>query len=150
MRTYAVVLAFLAVAFLGRVLGQVVVALFGPPFLPPMQEWYSGVIPYAVLLPVQILILAFQALLSRQLWVGRGALTLKRPTLGVGLKWFSLIYFLAMAARYVISMAMFPERRWFGHAIPTFFHFVLAAYIYMMSRYYRGLTIVRQGETSSV
>jgi hypothetical protein len=149
-RTYAVVLAFLAVAFLGRVLGQVVVALFGPPFLPPMQEWYSGVIPYSVLLPVQILILAFQALLSRQLWVGRGALTLERPTLGIGLKWFSLIYFLAMAARYVISMVMFPERRWFGHAIPIFFHFVLAAYIYMMSRYYRSLTIGRQGETSSV
>lgn len=148
MRTYAVVLAFLAAAFLGRVLGQVVVALFGPPFLPPMQEWYSGVVPYSVLLPVQISILVFQALLSRQLWVGGGILTRKRPTSGIGLKWFSLVYFLAMAARYVISMVMFPERRWFGYTIPIFFHFVLAAYIYMMSRYYRSLTIVGQGETS--
>jgi hypothetical protein len=139
-------LAFLAVAFLGRVLGQVVVALFEPPFLPPMQEWYSGILPYSVLLPVQILILAFQALLSRQLWVGWGSLTRKRPSLGIALKWFSLVYFLAMAVRYVISMAMFPDRRWFGHTIPIFFHFILAAYIYLMSRYYRSLAIVRQAE----
>lgn len=149
MRTYAVILALLAVAFLGRVMGQIVVALFNPPFLPPMQEWYSGVIPYSVLLLIQILILVFQAVLSRQLWVGRGDLTRKRATLGVGLKWFSLVYFAAMVARYVISMAVFPERRWFGYTIPIFFHFVLALYIYVLSRYHRDLTVVRQADTSA-
>lgn len=33
------------------------VAFFGVTFLPPMQEWYSGLIPYPVLLPIQGLII---------------------------------------------------------------------------------------------
>ncbi len=145
-RTYALALGILAFAFLLRVLGQVLVALFNPSFLPPMVEWYSGVLPYRMLLPTQILILVFQFEVSRQLRVGSGPLTRKRPSLGTGLKWFSLFYFLAMLARYVITMAVFPERRWFGGSIPIFFHWVLSVYVYLISRYYRGLPLGRQRE----
>lgn len=139
MRAYAVALGALAVAFLGRVLGQVVVALFGPSFLPPMEEWYSGLLPYPLLLPTQIAILVFQFEVSRQLWTGSGPLTRRRAGLGTGLKWFSVVYFLAMVFRYAISMSRFPERRWLGGSIPIFFHWVLAGYVYMLSRYHRGL-----------
>lgn len=108
-----------------------------------MQEWYSGLLPYPFLLPTQIAILAFQLEQSRQLWVGSGRLTRRRPAVGAGLKWFSLVYFLAMVMRYVVSMALFPERRWFGGSIPIFFHWVLAAYVYVLSRYHRGLPVGR-------
>jgi hypothetical protein len=140
MKAYALVLAVLAAAFLGRVLGQVVVALFNPAFLPPMPEWYSGLIPYPALLPIQLVILGFQFQVSRQLWTGRGPLAVARPRLGAGLTWFSLIYFGAMLARYIVTMSLHPERRWFGGAIPIVFHWVLAAYLYILSRYHRGLT----------
>jgi hypothetical protein len=46
-----------------------------------------------------------------------------------------------MAGRYVLTMTMFPERRWFGGAIPIVFHWVLAAYVYLLSRYHRGLPL---------
>ena len=53
--------------------------------------------------------------------------------------WFALIYFIVMLSRYVITMVLFPERRWFGHAIPIFFfHWVLAGYLFVWSRYHRG------------
>ena len=146
--TYALALGALALAFLGRVLGQALVALWSPAFLPPMEEWYSGLLPYPLLLPAQIVILAFQLTLSRQLWVGSGTLTQQRPSLGSGLKWFALLYFLAMVARYVSAMALFPERRWFGGSIPIFFHWVLAAYVYVLSRYHRGLPL-RRGYSSA-
>src|SRR3989449_8511904 len=52
---YATVLWFLLFLFCLRVAGQALVAAFAVPFLPPMQQWYSGVMPYPILLPVQIL-----------------------------------------------------------------------------------------------
>lgn len=148
MKIYALVLGILAVMFLGRVVGQVLVVTYSPPFLPPMQEWYSGLLPYRFLLPVQLVILLFQFEVSRQLWTGSGTMTRRRPTIGTGLKWFALVYFLVMATRYVVFMIIFPERRWFGGTIPIFFHFVLALYVYLLSRYYRGLSIgVRAADT---
>ena len=45
---------FCVAAFFVRVLSQVYVALYQPPWLPPMNEWYSGLIPYGVLLPALI------------------------------------------------------------------------------------------------
>lgn len=144
MKAYAIALSVLAFLFLGRVIGQVLVAYCGVTFLPPMKEWYSGLLPYPVLLPAQILILIFQFEVSRQLWAGKGPLTNRRQRLGTALKWFSAVYFLAMLARYVITMTMFPERRWYGGAIPIFFHWVLAAYLFLLSRYHRGLPLRAQ------
>jgi uncharacterized protein len=141
MRTYAVVLGLLAVLFSARVAGQAAVALWNPSFLPPMEQWDSGLLPYPLLLAFQIGILIFQADLSRQLWKGMGRLCSLRPVLGNRLKWFSGSYFLVMAARYAISMSVYPERRWFGNTIPIWFHFVLAFYLYLLSRHWRGLAI---------
>jgi hypothetical protein len=35
----------------------------------------------------------------------------------------------AMVLRYVLTMTLVPELRWFGHTIPIFFHFALASYM---------------------
>ena len=134
----ALILALLALAFLGRVAGQVVVALAAPAWLPPMEEWYSGLLPYPVLLPIQGVILTVQARISWDLWRGTGRFARRSSHLGAALMWLALIYFIVMLSRYVITMALFPERRWFGHAIPIFFHWVLAGYLFVWSRYHRG------------
>jgi hypothetical protein len=106
-----------------------------------MEEWYSGLLPYSVLLPLQIVILGLQFEISRELWIGRGPFAQIRVRAGTGLKWFSVLYFAGMLARYVITMILFPERRWFGGTIPILFHWVLAAYLYLLSRYHRGLSL---------
>lgn len=141
MKSYSIALGILALLFLSRVVGQIVVALYAPAFLPSMEQWYSGLLPYPVLLPTQILILIFQTTLSIQLWRGSGVFTKHRLSLGNGLKWFSFVYFLAMVARYMITMIVYPERRWFSHTIPVWFHFVLALYVYLYSRACRGLEL---------
>jgi hypothetical protein len=43
--------------FAARVLGQFEVLLVSPDWLPGMEAWYSGLLPYYLLLPVQIAIL---------------------------------------------------------------------------------------------
>jgi hypothetical protein len=42
-----------------------------------------------------------------------------------------------MLARYVLTMAWYPERRWLGAGtIPTAFHVVLALYVLTLARFY--------------
>jgi len=41
-----------------------------------------------------------------------------------------------MMLRYVFTMIFRPEMRWLGGAIPIFFHFVLAGFIFALGRYH--------------
>jgi hypothetical protein len=43
-----------------------------------------------------------------------------------------------MVGRWVLTMALVPELRWFGHAIPITFHFVLAGWLWTYARFLRG------------
>ena len=135
-KSYAVILGVLAFAFLLRVAGQLLVANFEIGFLPPMEEWYSGLIPYPILLVLQALLLGVQLSISRDLWRGSGFFSIPRPRAGAVLRIFSYIYFGAMVLRYVITMSAFPERRWFVGTIPIFFHWVLAAYLVTLAHFY--------------
>ena len=129
-------LAALAAAFALRVVGQALVRFLDVQFLPPMSEWYSGLIPYPQLLASQCVILAAQAWISRDLWRGSGFFASRRTRAGLALRWFSVIYFTVMVLRYVLAMLYFPERRWFGGTIPIFFHWILAAYVFLLSLYH--------------
>jgi hypothetical protein len=141
-RTYAIGLAALAVAFMARVLGQALVALFRVDFLPPMHEWQSGLIPYALLLPIQLIILGLQGKISADIWRGAGRLARCRPRGGRILLWLSVVYFLAMVVRYILTMYLHPERRWFTGTIPIIFHWVLAAYLFLLGKYYASTDCV--------
>lgn len=136
MTPYATVLWSLLFLFFLRVLGQGLVAAFDVEFLPPMTEWYSGLIPYALLLPLQILIILLLAKVATDFTRRRGFFVVPRRALGRFLQWFSYLYFGGMAVRYVVSMALHPERRWFGGTIPIFFHFVLATFVFVVGHYH--------------
>jgi hypothetical protein len=145
-RCYPRLLGILSFLFMLRVLGQVLVVFFGANFLPPMERWYSGLIPYFLLLPIQILFLATMAKLVIDLFRGYGFFTQRNPRTGIFLKWFSYIYFLSMVLRYVITMWLHPELRWFTGTIPIWFHIVLAAFLYTYSHYQlHGANDLRSG-----
>jgi hypothetical protein len=135
-RAYAVTLGGLALAFGLRVLGQALVAVDQARFLPPMEEWYSGAVPYSALLPIQIAILGVQAMVSRDIWRGSGTFAASRPAVPRGLQWLSYAYFGVMVLRYIVTMAVHPERRWLSGTIPILFHCGLAAYLFTLGRYY--------------
>jgi hypothetical protein len=136
-RAYALILGSLAFAFFLRVLGQILVALNVAPFLPPMHQWYSGLLAYPVLLTSQIIILGLQALIFRDLWCGEGFFARPYPRFGRAIHWFAVVYFTVMVARYILTMAWNPEMRWFSGTIPIFFHWVLAAYLWVWARFHR-------------
>lgn len=135
-KPYALILWFLLALFFLRVLGQLLVAFFDLSFLPPMEEWYSGLIPYPILLLAQGLILILMIKISSDFSRGHGFFVIPRRAMGRFLTWFSYLYFASMVVRYVVTMALSPERRWFGGTIPIFFHFVLAGYLYVWGHFH--------------
>lgn len=115
--------------FLVRVLGQLLVHLRRPTWLPPTEEWNLS--PYRLLLPAQLAILALLTWIDISFSLGRGPPVHPHPRLGEGVLVFAYVYAGVMAVRYLIRMASQPNQRWFGGTIPIVFHFVLAAYLYV-------------------
>ncbi len=135
--TLALLLWTLLVAFCLRVLGQALVAFWDVNWLPPMEAWYSGLLPYPYLLPSQVLIIALYGKVCVDFTKGEGIFVQPRPMFGRGVLVFGYVYLAAMVLRYVIRMSLYPEARWFGGTIPIFFHWVLAAFIIFFGRYHR-------------
>lgn len=134
-RRYGMALWLLSTLFLCRVIGQLLVAFGGVTWLPPMAEWYSGLLPYPLLLPSQLLILAVMGRVNRGVHLGTGWLWTRRPRVGKALVAFAALYALVMAVRYVVSGELYPHRRWYPPGIiPIVFHVVLASYVYLLGR----------------
>ena len=55
--TYVPWLWLFSVLLLLRVIGQIIVVLRAPRWLPPMEQWQSGLLPYPVLLLGQAIVL---------------------------------------------------------------------------------------------
>ena len=104
--------------------------------LPPFEQWYSGLLPYSVLLPIQILIIGVMSKIVLDFVRGAGFFVAPKPRAAIFIKWFSYVYFLSMVARYIITMTLYPELRWFTGTIPIWFHMVLAAFLYTFSHYH--------------
>jgi hypothetical protein len=118
-----------------RVAGQLVVVRWAPSWLPPMEQWYSGLLPYPLLLPAQVLLLVLMGSIVRSVATGRGALGRRRPGLGRVLRALSFVYWGGMALRYVVSRVLHPEWGLTGHTIPIVFHCVLAAFLFVYARH---------------
>ncbi len=141
---YSLLLAVLTLLFILRVCGQILVAIVDIDFLPPFEQWYSGLLPYSALLPIQILIIGVMLKIVLDFAGGSGFFTKPKPRAAVFIKWFSCVYFLSMVVRYAITMTLHPELRWFTGTIPIWFHMVLAAFLYTFSHYH-----LKQGSTPS-
>jgi hypothetical protein len=114
--TVALLTALLAL-FIARVIGQVVVVVARPRWLPPMEAWYSGLMPYRYLLPSQIAIIALMMMMIRQVAIG----VPPHRSLALGIFIFATIYAGAMVVRFFV-------RR--HPLIPILFHWVLAAFLF--------------------
>jgi len=129
------ILALLTALFFLRVLGQALVAYASVGWLPAMQHWASGLIPYPALLAIQIVMLVVMIKISTDIWRSKGFFATPQLSSARLLIGFSAIYSGSMVLRYVLTMIFQPEMRWLGSAIPIFFHFVLAAFIYTLGRF---------------
>ena len=133
---YGSILVFLTLLFSFRVAGQAPVAFFGVAWLPAMEHWYSGLIPYPTLLVIQIVVLLVMAKISSDVYRNSGFFAKLRPSWSRYLVCFSAIYAAAMALRYILTMIFHPELRWYSGTIPIVFHFVLAGFVFVLGRFH--------------
>jgi len=118
-RSSALLWALLAL-FVCRVAGQALVAFLDVRFLPPMEAWYSGLMPYPYLLPSQIVIIAVMAKICLDFTRQDGFFFRKNRFLATAWLWFGYVYLAVMVARAVFL---------WDHPIPIVFHWVLAAFV---------------------
>jgi hypothetical protein len=128
-----VLLAALTALFGLRVGGQALVLLRPPAWLPPMGDW--NLVPYRVLLPIQIVFLAVMGSVVATLLTDSPA---RHPEAASVLFAVGGVYGSAMAVRYGIRMRRRPAARWFGGAIPIVFHLVLATFVLTLGAYHAG------------
>lgn len=119
----------LTTLFFARVVGQLMVMAGVAPFLPPADAWYSGLLPYPLLLPAQCLILALQIKLNIDAARPNHRFSSLSSRTARVLIITSAVYAAAMIVRYALTQT---------HEIPVAFHLVLAAYLYTLGRLHRG------------
>jgi hypothetical protein len=117
--------------FVLRVVGQLLVVSGAAPFLPPMEEWQSGLLPYPLLLASQIAILGLLVTVCVQFSRGHGYFVRPRAWLATPLWILGWIYAVGMVVRYAML------RR---DLIPVTFHIVLATFLLVVAHHHRRST----------
>lgn len=126
--TRLTLLWILLALFALRVLGQFLVVAGLAPFLPPIDDWQSGLLPYPVLLASQIVIVVTLATVCVQFSRGKGYFVHPRRWLATPLWIIGWIYAIGMVVRYALL------RR---DAIPVVFHIVLASFLLVVAAHHR-------------
>lgn len=122
----AILLWVLLLLFIGRVGGQLWVYLYPPSFLPPMEKWYSGLMPYYLLLPSQILITLLYSKIAFDISLETGFFGKQKPRMGLWFRNFGIIYLSAMILRFFLQ----------GISIMVVFHWVLASFIILVGLFH--------------
>jgi hypothetical protein len=120
--------------FAARVIGQVETLLVAPDWLPDMDAWYSGLLPYPILLPLQIGILMLMTAVAWNRRVRNGSFARSRPRVAEALRILAGIYFFVMAVRLAVNVNANGADFWHEGAIPVAFHWVLALFVLVSGR----------------
>ena len=123
----------LLLLFVLRVAGQAMVAFWGVPWLPPMERWYSGLVPYPLLLPAQIAIVVVMAKICSDFTRRRGFFVQPRRFFAGPWLWFGWVYLALMLLRLPLQLHLKPD----GALIPIPFHWVLASFVIAVGSWHR-------------
>ena len=105
------------------------VVIGAAPFLPPMEDWQSGLLPYPLLLASQVLIIAVLATVCVHFSRGAGYFARAHNWLATPLWIIGWIYVAGMLVRYALL------RR---DLIPVVFHIVLASFLIVVAHHHRS------------
>lgn len=119
--------------FILRVFGQIEVLLLQPNFLPSFNAWESGLVPYALLLPIQILLIAWMASIAVEHTRGEGFFWVEAPGPRRRLRVFASLYAAAMAVRLAVTAMIPPHTVLNRGLIPIVAHWDLATFMALVS-----------------
>lgn len=141
-RRRQIVLWLCLALFALRVIGQIEVVLLSPSWLPPFRAWESGLVPYSLLLPIQILLIAWMAIVATDHWRGSGRFWVTQQATRNRLRVASGAYFAVIMLRLVITAATPPHTLTERGLIPVIAHWDLAAFICLTSLSTRRVQLI--------
>ena len=132
-QNYAKWLWLCAGLFAIRVIAQAISLVFSSEFLPNIESWHSGVLPYPPLLTTQLLILFWLVRTARKI-----SLNSLRPRQRIGIIAiiFASLYFIIILLRLILGLTILSEHRWFASYLPAFFHLALAGYLFLYGHFH--------------
>jgi ABC-type xylose transport system permease subunit len=119
--------------FFARVVGQIEVLLVEPHWLPAMQAWYSGILPYPLLLPIQIALLVLMGVLAIRTRAPRERTGAAARTSKI-LRTLAVLYVAGMAVRLILIVHLYGRDYYLHGAIPVVFHWVLGLFVLVWTR----------------
>jgi hypothetical protein len=142
-RATALLLWSCVALFAARVIAQFEVFMLAPSWLPDMDAWYSGLLPYHLLLPAQVALLMIMAVIAWNRRVRTGRFAAAHPRIAGALRAAAWIYFAAMASRLAMNLFENGAEFWRHGAIPVAFHWVLALFLLVSARRPEPLELLR-------
>ena len=133
-RSAAILLWSCVALFAARVIGQFEVMLLAPAWLPPMDAWYSGLLPYYLLLPAQVVLLMIMSAVAWNRRVRTGRFAAANPRAAGALRLAAYLYLGLMAVRLGLNIFANGAEYWRAGAIPVAFHWVLALFLLVSAR----------------
>ena len=133
-RTASLLLWSCITLFAVRVIGQFEALVVAPEWLPAMEAWYSGLMPYYLLLPAQVLLLMIMAVVAWNPRVRSGRFAAAGPRTARALRVFAYLYLATMVLRLGLNLGEHGEDFWRHGAIPVAFHWVLALFVLVSAR----------------
>ncbi|MCA9472666.1 MAG: hypothetical protein MRJ96_00905 [Nitrospirales bacterium] len=130
---YGVVLSILLVMFCGRVMAQLIQAIYPLSFLPSFDSWHSGALPYGVLVLAQFIIIGICVHVIRGLFNLTIVPSLRRGNMLLGL---GGVYLGGMMLRLILGLTIARNHFWFGAVLPTIFHVVLATFLLVYGHFH--------------
>ena len=132
---YATTLALLSMLFALRVAGQALQHWAPVSLLPPFEEFQGSDLPYEILLPMQLALLAAMVVATVRIASFR-----QHPNARAGriLLWIGGIYMAGSVARIAIGLTVAAAPSWFSSWISGVFHVVLAAFMLVLAGFHRG------------
>jgi hypothetical protein len=121
--------------FFIRVVGQIEVLLVAPPWLPPMSAWYSGLLPYPMLLPLQIALLMLMCTIAIRKSAAVSTARIAHSGGASILRALAILYFAVMVARLAWCVHRNGSDYYLHGAIPIAFHWVLALFVLALLRH---------------
>lgn len=116
-----------------RVAGQALQRWTPLAFLPPFEAFQGSSLPYWLLLPSQLVILAVMVGIS---WRVATRSLAANPRIGKILAWLGGIYMAGSLARLFIGVATPGAPHWFTAWISGVFHLVLAGFVLTLAAFH--------------
>jgi len=132
-RLFAWVLSILTGLFVFRLVAQLIQVWYPVAFLPSFEAWQSGALPYPLLFVSQVTI---AGLCVRVVWRMFKDTVVPAYKKGTILLHLGGLYAGVMSIRLFVALTVAPEHFWFSARLPTIFHFVLAAFIFVYGRFH--------------